>query len=590
MLEAKWRSGPARIVKWSVGQVRSDAPNILFKEDKVAMPEGVDVVYASDPTGIEARFKAGPQAFTMPEVLYPPLSWLRHDESSGYVTGSNALGFRGDGKWPSARPQQDFEVAVLGNAFELRRDARMFARTMVALRKAVGQKKLIFAPGMMDVSNLALLTYMGVDLTDDALLGLLASHGQISTPDGPLQGEEAGWLVTEPNSEKLLQLNRSQAWKELQLVRHMIKKDRLRELVELRVHSSAWMVAALRIFDEENYDFQEERWAVVGPVFNANAKQSLFRPDVWRWRKRIMERYTRPEHKKILLLIPCSAKKPYSTSKSHQAFRRVVQSVSNYDVVHEVIVTSPLGIVPRELELFYPASQYDIPVTGHWDLEEVAMVRQMVNHIASQGYDKVICHLGGEEEFIGLDNFIDTSHGNPTGRDALNHLRDELERSCAEYPRVPMGVDRQRTMAAVARFQFGPEAGVLAEGTKVSGSYPYNRMQIGTVQYGMLTPERGCISLTLEGAERLLGKGIGAVHIGDFEVEGNLFAKGVQSADASIRVGDEVAVVRGGQVVGVGVAMMPAVEMTDSDRGEAIRMRHYRKMGKAVSENCQTTG
>ena len=32
----------------------------------------------------------------------------------------------------------------------------------------------------------------------------------------------------------------------------------------------------------------------------------------------------------------------------------------------EIILTSPLGIVPRDLEYTYPAAHYDIPVTGDW--------------------------------------------------------------------------------------------------------------------------------------------------------------------------------------------------------------------------------
>jgi archaeosine synthase len=132
-------------------------------------------------------------------------------------------------------------------------------------------------------------------------------------------------------------------------------------------------------------------------------------------------------------------------------------------------------------------------------------------------------------------------------------------------------------MAAVARFQFGAGAEVLAEGTAISGSYPYSRMTLGKVQLGMYTPERGMISLTLEGAERLLGHGLGTVEIKDFQLQTNLFAVGVEAADQGIRIGDEVAIVRNGVLQGVGVAMMPGVEMADSDRGEAVRVRHYRK-------------
>ena len=142
-----------------------------------------------------------------------------------------------------------------------------------------------------------------------------------------------------------------------------------------------------------------------------------------------MERYQKPAHKKILLLLPCSAKKPYHISKSHQAFRDTIMSVSNFDMVHEVIVTSPLGIVPREIELFYPAAQYDIPVTGHWDREEVAMVQSMVSMIASQGYDKILCHLGVEADIVKeVVQCEDTTIGGPTSFESLDRLRDVLLR------------------------------------------------------------------------------------------------------------------------------------------------------------------
>ena len=44
------------------------------------------------------------------------------------------------------------------------------------------------------------------------------------------------------------------------------------------------------------------------------------------------------------------------------SFRRAI----NHSSAHEVIVTSPLGLVPRDLEEVWPAGYYDIPVTGDW--------------------------------------------------------------------------------------------------------------------------------------------------------------------------------------------------------------------------------
>jgi archaeosine synthase len=131
-------------------------------------------------------------------------------------------------------------------------------------------------------------------------------------------------------------------------------------------------------------------------------------------------------------------------------------------------------------------------------------------------------------------------------------------------------------MASVARFQFGPGGEALLEGARVSGSYPYLKVMRGKDQLGMLSPERGMLSLTIEGAEAILPV-VPKVAIGDFDVKGSLFAVGVEDADPAIRAGEEVALVRDGAVAGVGVAMMGGREMVEMRRGEAVKVRHRRR-------------
>ncbi|MDR2699184.1 MAG: queuine tRNA-ribosyltransferase containing PUA domain protein, partial [Candidatus Methanoplasma sp.] len=97
------------------------------------------------------------------------------------------------------------------------------------------------------------------------------------------------------------------------------------------------------------------------------------------------------------------------------------------------------------------------------------------------------------------------------------------------------------------------------------------------VQLGMLTPERGMISLTVEGAEIIAGTGKNIVEMTDFEMKGNLFAIGVLSADPGIRPGDEAIVMLNGNVEAVGVAMMSGREMVDLKRGIAVKIRHKKK-------------
>ncbi len=56
---------------------------------------------------------------------------------------------------------------------------------------------------------------------------------------------------------------------------------------------------------------------------------------------------------------PVQQKNLIPLSQSHKKFQRAIAGRA-----HELIITSPLGLVPRELECIYPAGHYDLPVTG----------------------------------------------------------------------------------------------------------------------------------------------------------------------------------------------------------------------------------
>ena len=107
--------------------------------------------------------------------------------------------------------------------------------------------------------------------------------------------------------------------------------------------------------------------------------------------------------------------------------------------------------VPRELEL-HPAAQYDIPVTGHWDLEEQAMVREMVAHVASLGFEGD--QLSGRgERYPGCGGMRGHFERKPDVKGFPGELQETLVEACSEHPRASFTVERASTMAAVARFQ-----------------------------------------------------------------------------------------------------------------------------------------
>jgi len=75
--------------------------------------------------------------------------------------------------------------------------------------------------------------------------------------------------------------------------------------------------------------------------------------------ERILSNYRPKIRYKLCLFLPCSYGKPYSQSYIHYAIIKSLRSLkSNYNKVHQVILTNA-GIVPRELEEFYPFYCYD---------------------------------------------------------------------------------------------------------------------------------------------------------------------------------------------------------------------------------------
>ncbi len=470
---------------------------------------------------------------------------------------------------------EDSEAVVIPNAFDVKGDFRRTVDQVMKARKIAGFNRLLIMCGIAEPADLALLVYMGVDAVDDSFCRAAGADGISLIPEGRVSAgaDCSGDNVSEMDGE-------------IGKIVRFIGAGRLRELVDQRSFSSAGEVAALRIFDADGYGYQEECCSTVGCRFSCNTTQALRRPDIARYQKMLSERYTVPPHKKILLLLPCSAKKPYHTSKTHKLFASAIHTAQHDTLVHEVIVTSPLGIVPRELDAMYPANSYDIPVTGEWKCEEKATIRRMLKELMEKGhYEKVVCHLGEDAELVeGIcGDMAETVVGDPVSPKSLENLDRALRDAAKGMEAVDYLVDRREAVRSVLSFQFGKDAAdaIMDENTYGIGKFPYWKVfredpedRKKKTQLCMMSPERGMFSLTLEGAEIVAGLGKNTVEIQDFELKGSLFAVGVEKADHSLRIGDEAIAVCNGKVKGVGVAAMCGEEMEQMKRGIAVKMRH----------------
>ena len=559
MLDVIARSQRGRICEYRRGEALVTTPYVM------KVTEGVcdDPMYISVEDGRRIMHVMGDVAELDTKLMSPESSDVTAPVVSSKGIAVIRLPFTGDEEIPDGT-----EVVVISNAFELRKDARKVVKAIISIREKVGPNVILCAPGMADPSTLALYSYMGIDVFDDSVARVSGANGILSIPEGDII---AGGDTTEENIKAINE--------ECSKIRHFIRGERLRELVDQRAPSSASSVAVLRIFDDEGYAYQEEMCSTVGCRFSCNTTQALRRPEVLRYRKMIMERYEKPEHKRVLVLLPCSAKKPYHISKTHRRFASAIHTADHDSLVHEVIVTSPLGAVPRELDVFFPPKSYDIPVTGQWKPEEKEFIRELVGHIIEQGYDTVISHLGEDTELVsGLCEMKETVVGDPTSPASLQNLDDALrEATKGMEGKGDYTTDRNETIRSVLTFQFGREIAdaVMDKDTYGMGKFPYWKIMRGkNLQLGMLTEERGMISMTLDGAKILAEHNYHIVDIMDFELKGSLFAVGVKDADPSIRIGDEAVIMCNGEVKAVGVAMMSGREMKELNRGVAVRIRH----------------
>ncbi len=588
MLDVGERCGAARIGSWRAKALALDLPCILFfTSPRFPPPSFAEALLSSiqvsdkrpvvvDRGSVFLPREGPPDSSIPPDMAVPPgldapESASREGGPFDVVTSAQAV---------SASKAEAF---VLGGAASLLSGPREFARLITELRGAVGPGSVLYAPGLAMPSNLALLAYCGIDVVDSVAVLLEASRGKWLNQDGYWPRDNLNrppcrcpGCMSGDVRRALFEHNEIALWEEMELVKASIMSGELREHVERRSANDPWNTAVLRHLDLRHYDFQEMHFPVVGWRVRAYAHQSLTRPDILRFRRRIRERHSKPPSAKVLLLLPCSARKPYVLSRSHRLFREAVMASRNPWAVHEVIVTSPLGIVPRELESVYPAAHYDIPVTGDWNLDEAAIVREdLKSYLERNAYDRIIAHLDVERPFVEdiLDGAIFTCRGRITDSVSLESMAAALRDAVENTPKVQRARRFMEDMTALARFQFGDSGEKLVESAEFRGRYPAIKIIRDGTQLAMLT-ERGLLSLTLDGGRVLSQSNVYCVEIDDFYPQGSVFAVGVSDADAGIRIGDDVVVRRGQDVRAVGVAEMPGKEMIESERGVAVRVRH----------------
>ena len=545
-----------------------DAGSLWSEEREV--PEGDDSVltvlpHRAFPAGTADEVK---ESFRVdyPDVDYPSAAVVASDDA--YEAGTDAY--------------------ILSDAQGFVGHASAFKDAIIEAKKTLPADTALYLSGVATPLNAATLVYAGVDLVDAKLSMVKGLEGKYLTSENEYFLEDLDEL---PCACAACQTSREEFTRrdcaehnvnalrtELAVVRRRIRDGRLRDYIEGQTRHDQWLTAAFRELDQQ-YSYLEERTPVIrDSELAAATSDSIRRVEIQRFAERVTSRYQN-RFQNPLVLVPCSAKKPYSESQSHGQYQDAIQFRA-----HTVSMTSPIGVVPQELELTYPAQHYDSVVTGRWSEDEKDFVAEVLKrYLQRNEYPRVIAHVPEHgyrdicervEEELGMD-FEYTVEDHPTTTESIGNLMRTLEGELKFSKRER----EHNTIRALADYQFGDGAGDALWGdADIQMTSRYPKLQVRDSegeQLAAMVPQYGVLSFTLKGAKHWVESDAPTkrVDIDNFAPHGSVLAPGVVDADDDIRPGDEV-VVEGPKAFAVGRAEMSGPEMAESTRGIAAEVRH----------------
>lgn len=487
---------------------------------------------------------------------------------------------------PETADDYGSDVYILAGAPGFVGHASAFKDAVLQLKDATPADSALMLSGVATPENVAILGYGGVDLVDTDKAVVKGTQGKYLTRDGEYFLEDLSELpcscpacqqsVEEFDLSDCVEHNVNALKAELATVRRKVRDGRLRDYIEGQARFQPWLTAAFREFDQQ-WGYVERRTPVIrDSQLTAASEDTLRRVEIQRFAERVATRYTN-RFDNPLVLVPCSARKPYSESQSHGQFHDAIQFRA-----HLASMTSPIGVVPQELELTYPAQHYDSVVTGRWSEDEKQFVANVLRkYLERNEYPRVIAHVPPEGyrdicERVAADvdvPFEFTVEDHPTTTESIANLMRTLDGELKYSKR-----ERQHnTIRALADYQFGSGAGDdFFDDLTVQSRYPKFRVHDEDgEQLAAMVPKYGVLALTLAGGRRWVESDVPVkrVEIDNFAPHGSVLAPGVIDADDEIRVGDEV-VVEGPKAFAVGRATMNGRELTESTRGIGVAVRH----------------
>jgi len=265
----------------------------------------------------------------------------------------------------------DADVFPIGGVVPLMENQRYndLLRIIISSKKALDPSKPVHLFGAGHPLVLPIAIALGIDLLDSAAYAKYAADGRLIFPWGTEKLEDMEEIpcncpvcsritadelrkMEEKEREKNIALhNLYVSFSEMKRIREAIRRGRLWEIVEQRTSFNPAMFDALKILEEEKNKEWLERFEPLSKpgALMYTGTHTVHRPLVYRYQKRLLERY-RVHSSKYVVILP-ETTKPYSRSYLER-FRKIDG---------DIIVSSPFGPVPLLLDEIYPIAQSVFP-------------------------------------------------------------------------------------------------------------------------------------------------------------------------------------------------------------------------------------
>ncbi len=438
---------------------------------------------------------------------------------------------------------QNIKILNLADIFDNISNFRKILDLILRIKQELDNSIIIVASGRIIPNMYPILVYLGIDLIDSSYLLYLSSENFYNAIEYLLpiykikylpcscracRGKLKHLLKEKYSSEKIYCLslhNLISAKTYMNKIIQYLNYEDFRAFVEKSSLDDTNIISMLRILDRDYFNLIKYETPITqkNKKVNCLGALSYHRPDFQEFRERVIETFE-PEHQtRLIILFPCSAGKPYSESKSHKKYLSILRKYPEFPDFQEIILTSPLGAIPRQLENIYPANSYDISVTGEWSEEELNISAEMLVKLLEKFNHNIpiICHLNeayleiikrAQKQLNHHFYFSSITH-NLTTKESLESLKSLIDTKIKDFN--PIGqISKEfyvsktwdRKFIKILDYQYGQGSGskIIKPGIKIRKGKSHTRIEIidtkNNNSLGFFNYSTGQIDLTIKGA------------------------------------------------------------------------------------------